>query len=66
MRGLEIIADVGCPSKQGIGRNTFMVGGGKRMIPHSGKWEEIGERADNEANGRRYNGLRKRPFFEML
>ena len=64
---IEIIADVECPSKQIIGKNIFMVGGGRRMIiPHSGKWEEIGERADNEANGRRYNGLRKRPFFEML
>ena len=63
MRGLEIIADVGCPSKQGIGRNTFIVGGGKRMIPHSGKWEEIGERADNEANGRaNTKGSAKDPF----
>ena len=33
------------------------------MIPHSGKWEEIGERADNEANGRaNTKGSAKDPF----
>ena len=64
MRGLEIIADVECPSKQIIGKNIFMVGGGRRMIiPHSGKWEEIGKRADNEANGRaNTKGSAKDPF----
>ena len=33
------------------------------MIPHSGKWEEIGERADNEANGRAIQWAPQKTLF---